>query len=130
MISIFKLLKKYGGIAVVNCGDENLMNEKFAQFTEEEKSNPKFYSKVYTPDTERDSIEEIIKIAKDVGFAQGIHINHISTESAMFLIREEKKSGFIATTEVTPHHLILTEDVYDGKNCRKKIKFTKICSSY
>ena len=34
----------------------------------------------------------------------------------MLLIREEKKNGFIATTEVTPHHLILTEDVYDGKN--------------
>ena len=116
MNSIFKLLKKYGGLAVVNCGDENLIKENFSQCTEDEKSNPNFYSKVYTPDAERDSIEEILKIAKDVGFAQGIHISHISTESSMLLIREEKKNGFIATTEVTPHHLILTEDVYDGKN--------------
>ena len=60
MNSIFKLLKKYGGLAVVNCGDENLIKENFSQCTEDEKSNPNFYSKVYTPDAERDSIEEIL----------------------------------------------------------------------
>ena len=51
-----------------------------------------------------------------VGLTQGIHINHISSELSIQLIREIKKQGFIVTTDVTPHHHLLTEELYKDKN--------------
>ena len=116
ILQVFRLLKKYGGLPVINCEDEEIINNNLAKCTEEEKINPKFYSKVFTPESERDSIEKVLTVAKEIGFTQGIHISHISSESALYLIREAKRQGFIATTEVTPHHLILTEEIYDKKN--------------
>ena len=55
-------------------------------------------------------------MAKEIGFPQGIHISHISSDLALRTIKDIKRQGFIATTEVTPHHLILTDEVYDNKN--------------
>mgnify|MGYP002625334287 CR=1 FL=1 len=116
ILHVFNLLKKYGGLAVVSCENEEIINSKIAEVSDEDKYMPMFYAKTHTPESERDEIEHIINIAKQVGFTQGIHINHISTEMAAHLIKKEKMNGFIVTTEVTPHHLILTEELYEGKN--------------
>ncbi len=38
------------------------------------------------------------------------HVQHISTEGAVELVRQAKKNGEAVTTEVTPHHLLLTDE--------------------
>lgn len=58
--------------------------------------------------------EEAI-IARDVLLAQHVdsrlHVCHVSTEGSVRLIRWAKEQGVRVTAEVTPHHLLLTEEL-------------------
>jgi dihydroorotase len=61
---------------------------------------------------------EEIGIARDIRLAQScrsrIHIKHVTTASGVDTIRRYKREGVAVTAEVTPHHLIFTdEDVGD-----------------
>jgi dihydroorotase len=57
--------------------------------------------------------EEIL-VARDVALAeltgQRVHIAHVSTAAAVRLVRDAKARGVPVTAEVTPHHLILTDE--------------------
>jgi dihydroorotase len=59
------------------------------------------------------SAEEIM-VARNIILARElsarIHIAHVSTRGSVELIRRAKAEGVQITCEVTPHHLILTED--------------------
>ena len=116
LTQVFNKLKKYGGLAVVNCEDEEIINSKMAEISEDDKLKAISYAKTHSSESERNGIANIINIALQVGLTQGIHINHISSELSIQLIREIKKQGFIVTTDVTPHHLLLTEELYKDKN--------------
>ncbi len=69
--------------------------------------------------------EEII-IARDIMLAESskcrLHIAHVSTAKAIDLIREAKKKGVSVTCEVTPHHLLLTEDLCENFDTNTKVK--------
>ena len=116
MTTIFTILKKFGGLAIINCEEEELIKTKIAECSEEDKIKPKTYELAHSPESERNAISDIINIAKEIKFPQGVHISHISSDLALRTIRDAKRQGFIATTEVTPHHLILNNEVYDNKN--------------
>ncbi len=49
-----------------------------------------------------------LELAKDTG--GWLHVAHVSTESAVELVRLAKVKGLAVTAEVTPHHLTLTEE--------------------
>jgi dihydroorotase len=57
---------------------------------------------------------EDVMVARDVLLAEltgaHVHIAHVSTAGAVRLIRDAKARGVKVTAEVTPHHLVLTED--------------------
>ncbi|WP_065570555.1 dihydroorotase [Microbacterium oleivorans] len=57
-------------------------------------------------------------IARDVLLAEHVgsrlHVCHLSTAGSVDLIRWAKKRGINVTAEVTPHHLLLTEDLVRG----------------
>jgi dihydroorotase len=43
-----------------------------------------------------------------------LHVCHVSTEGSVELIRQAKARGINVSAEVTPHHLLLTEDLASG----------------
>ncbi len=51
-------------------------------------------------------------LAAHVGSA--LHVCHVSTAGSVELIRWAKSKGWPVTAEVTPHHLLLTEDLVAG----------------
>tara|TARA_B110000503_G_scaffold51237_1_gene82773 strand:+ start:5954 stop:7270 length:1317 start_codon:yes stop_codon:yes gene_type:complete len=57
-------------------------------------------------------------IARDVLLAQSVgarlHVCHLSTAGSLEVIAWAKKRGINVTAEVTPHHLLLTEDLVAG----------------
>ena len=57
---------------------------------------------------------ESVQIARDVLLAEEAnchyHVCHVSTKESVRVIRDAKKAGIKVTAEVTPHHLLLTED--------------------
>jgi dihydroorotase len=63
--------------------------------------------------------EEAI-IARDVLLTQEVgsrlHVCHVSTKGSVDVIRWAKSKGINVTAEVTPHHLILTEDLVSEYN--------------
>jgi dihydroorotase len=64
------------------------------------------------------SVAEEAIIARDVLLAEYVgarlHICHLSTAGSVDVIRWAKKRGINVTAEVTPHHLLLTEDLIAG----------------
>jgi dihydroorotase len=58
---------------------------------------------------------EEIMIARDLILAAGVgarlHVPHVTTAGAVELIRAAKQRGVRVTAEVTPHHLLLTDDL-------------------
>ncbi|MFM8204987.1 MAG: dihydroorotase, partial [Actinomycetales bacterium] len=63
--------------------------------------------------------EEAI-IARDILLADHVqsrlHICHVSTAGSVEIIRWAKQRGFQLTCEVTPHHLLLTEELVESYN--------------
>lgn len=64
-------------------------------------------------------------IARDVLLAEHVgsrlHICHVSTAGSVEVIRWAKARGIDVTAEVTPHHLLLTEDLIAGYDPRFKV---------
>ncbi len=50
-----------------------------------------------------------------------VHICHASTRGSMELIREAKARGVDVTCEVTPHHLLLTDEIVGGYDADTKV---------
>lgn len=84
----------------INLVDDGMVNEGYASM----KSGLPGYPK---------EAEEII-IARDIALAEltgaKLHIAHISTKGGVDLVRQAKAQGLSVTAEVTPHHLVLSEE--------------------
>jgi dihydroorotase len=68
--------------------------------------------------------EEVI-VARDVILAEltggRLHIAHLSTAGSLELVRQAKERGINVTCEVTPHHLILTDENLQGYDTNFKV---------
>lgn len=64
-------------------------------------------------------------IARDVLLAEHVgsrlHICHLSTAGSVDIIRWAKKRGINVTAEVTPHHLLLTDERAESYDARYKV---------
>ncbi|RIW36345.1 dihydroorotase [Bacillus salacetis] len=71
------------------------------------------------------SICESVQIARDVLLAEAAdchyHVCHISTKESVRVVRDAKKAGIRVTAEVTPHHLLLTEEDIPGDDANYKM---------
>ena len=68
---------------------------------------------------------EDVMVARDVLLAEltgaHVHIAHLSTAGAVRLVRDAKARGVRVTAEVTPHHLLLTDEAVRGWNPNTKM---------
>ncbi|GGH35734.1 dihydroorotase [Microbacterium album] len=64
-------------------------------------------------------------IARDVLLAEHVgsrlHVCHLSTAGSVDIVRWAKKRGIAVTAEVTPHHLLLTDELVRGYDARFKV---------
>jgi dihydroorotase len=71
------------------------------------------------------SICESVQIARDVLLAEAsgchYHVCHISTKESVRVVRDAKKAGINVTAEVTPHHLLLSQDDIPGCDANYKM---------
>ncbi|MCL6615416.1 MAG: dihydroorotase, partial [Firmicutes bacterium] len=71
------------------------------------------------------ALAEEIVVARDILLAgatgAAIHIQHVSTAGAIELIRRAKERGIKITAEVTPHHLVLTDEALTGYDTNAKV---------
>ena len=61
------------------------------------------------------SVAESVMVERDLALAayegQPIHLLHLSSAESVAALRRARAAGVAATAEVTPHHLVLTDDV-------------------
>jgi dihydroorotase len=109
--------KSFNTFVIVHAEDEYLsrdgdMNEGALSTVMGLKGNP-------------NAAEEII-IARDIALSEltgcHLHVAHVSTKEGVHLIREAKKKGLKVTAEVTPHHLVLTEETVAGYKTNAKMR--------
>ena len=71
------------------------------------------------------NIAEEIIIARDILLADELgarlHICHVSTKGAVEIVRAAKARGSLVTAEVTPHHLLLTEELAETRDALYKV---------
>lgn len=71
------------------------------------------------------SIAESVHIARDVLLAEAAgahyHVCHVSTKESVRVIRDAKKAGIHVTAEVSPHHLLLSENDIPGDDANWKM---------
>ena len=71
------------------------------------------------------SVAEEAIIARDILLAQHVgsrvHICHLSTRGSVEIVRWAKERGLDVTAEVTPHHLVLTEELARTYDPRYKV---------
>ncbi|PTF75695.1 dihydroorotase [Staphylococcus chromogenes] len=71
------------------------------------------------------NICESVQIARDVLLSEATgchyHVCHVSTKESVRVIRDAKKAGIPVTAEVTPHHLLLTENDIPSDNAIYKM---------
>ena len=60
------------------------------------------------------SIAESVMVERDLALAayegHGVHLMHLSTHESVAALRGAQAGGIAATAEVTPHHLVLTDE--------------------
>jgi dihydroorotase len=68
---------------------------------------------------------EDVMVARDIVLAEAtgahVHIAHLSTGGAVRMVREAKARGVRVTAEVTPHHLLLTDEAVRGYGANTKM---------
>ena len=64
-------------------------------------------------------------VARDIVLAEltgaRLHITHISTAGSVAMVRAAKERGLPVTADVTPHHLVLTDEMLKGYDANCKI---------
>ncbi|MDD5614330.1 MAG: dihydroorotase [Candidatus Omnitrophica bacterium] len=68
---------------------------------------------------------EIVAVQRDIEIARltgaRVHFTHLSCKESVALIAKAKKDGLKVTADVTPHHLIMTEDDVAGYDTNAKV---------
>jgi len=68
---------------------------------------------------------EVVIVARDIALAEltrgRLHVAHVSTAGAVELIRNARKRGVGVTAEVTPHHLVFTDEALMGYDTNFKM---------
>jgi len=71
------------------------------------------------------AVAEEVMIAQDIELARyvggKVHFCHVSTARGVELIRRAKNDGIDVTAEVTPHHLVLTEEAVENYDTMSKM---------
>jgi dihydroorotase len=101
-----------------------ILHEEDRNLSADGQVNEGFYSTLLGLKGIPAAAEEVL-IARDLILARltgaQVHFAHISTKGSVALIRQAKQDGLRVTCEVTPHHLVLTQEALTGFDTSLKV---------
>ena len=109
MRSAFEYASALGRVIVEHCEDHDLSN---GAIMHEGKVSAALGINGYPSAAEEIIVARDIRLAK-LGNAR-FHVSHISAKGAVQLVRDGKAKGVNVTAEVSPHHLLLTDESCRG----------------
>lgn len=106
----------FGFVIIDHCEDLNLVGEGVM--------NEGYHSTILGLKPIPAAAEETM-IARDIILAEltgsQLHIAHLSTERGLALVSEARNRGVNVTAEVTPHHLLLSDETVKGYDTNTKV---------
>ncbi len=111
MREAFLEAKKFGKIVASHC--EDLKYLKKGGCVHEGRFSEATGLVGISSESEFKQLERDIALLRETGASY--HVCHVSTKESVAMIREAKKEGLDISAEVTPHHLLLSED--DLEDC-------------
>jgi len=90
----------------VHAEDGTLLSERIRELKIKGRDDFRAYLEAHSPRVEAAGIRHAIKLARKSG--AHTHICHVSTSDGLKSIFEAKKVGLLISCEVTPHHLLLS----------------------
>jgi dihydroorotase len=109
MRSAFEYCRALDRVIVEHCEDHDLSN---GAIMHEGKVSAALGINGYPSAAEEIIVARDIRLAKLAGAR--FHVSHISAKGAVQLVREGKAKGVRVTAEVSPHHLLLTDECCRG----------------
>ena len=113
---VLEYAKQFDLILIEHAEDERLANGGFM--------HEGYYSTILGLKGIPRESEDVI-VARDILLAKmtdwKVHIAHISSKNSVELVREAKKKGIQVTAEVTPQHLVLTDEAVESFDTSTKI---------
>ncbi len=115
MIESFTKVSELCVPIAVHAEDHNLLKTRIEQLKLNNRHDMAAFLKAHDETVELAAVKRVLEIAAQIEKAH-IHFCHISTQKALQEIAEAKRIGKAITCEATPHHLLLTKNVYEGKD--------------
>ncbi|NLI70009.1 MAG: dihydroorotase [Firmicutes bacterium] len=116
MMNIMKYLSQFEVVAISHCEDAGLAAGGVA--------HDGYYANLLGLGG-MPHVAETAAVGRDILIAEAtggkLHIAHVSCAASVELIRWAKERGIQVTAEVTPHHLLLTEEALEGYNVMAKM---------
>ncbi|MEM1581775.1 MAG: dihydroorotase family protein [Candidatus Bathyarchaeia archaeon] len=106
MLGAFREAAKTGVPIAVHAEDGAFLKEKIKELRLKGREDSDAYSEAHSPDAEIRGIKRAIMLMKE-SYAR-MHICHVSTADGIKMIVKAKNSGLPISCEVTPHHLLLS----------------------
>ena len=105
----------YGGVICVHCEKESLFRRRPDGSLDWDPEHPRTFAHARPPESEVESVRDQIDAAEAAGFGGTLHVAHVSVPETVRLIESARERvGFRISCEVTPHHLLFSEDALDG----------------
>lgn len=104
----FKEVAKLDLPVAVHAEDKALLTANEEKFIQSKKTNTPAFQLAHSEVVELKAIERLLKISASTDV--WLHFCHVSTEMGLNAISEAKKSKRKVTCEVTPNHLLLSND--------------------
>lgn len=116
MIEAFKKAKELDIPLISHCEDHNLSK---GGSINEGKASERTKIKGIPAAAEHLIVKRDIELCKKID--SKLHIAHVSTKESVDLLRKAKNEKIRVTSEVAPHHFILTDDIITSQNTYTKV---------
>jgi len=113
--AIFKVMRELrdlGGMAVVHCEANHIIEEQQDRCAESGHIAAEFHTETRPPIAETAAVATTIAMAESLGAP--LYLVHQSTVECLTLAAEARRRGVTVFSESVAHHLILDDSLYDG----------------
>lgn len=110
LMQVFNLVKNFDSIILVHAEDKTILTEMERRVKRVGSNRPESHLDAHPPEAEVESIKQIVSLCKILNVK--VHICHVSSTQSLSIISEAKKMGLQITCEVTPHHLLLSKEIF------------------
>jgi dihydroorotase len=113
LIRVFNQVKNFDSLILVHAEDQTILMKMENCVKRVGLNKPESHLDAHPPKAEVESIKKIVSLCKNSNIR--VHICHVSSTQSLSILSEAKRTGLQITCEATPHHLLLSKDVFSKR---------------